>query len=73
MLLIYKQLEKLEAARSAFLYLWLPLVTFPGLTEPYLALLVLTGPYWAFLGITGPLLGLYWAFTWPYWDLLGPY
>ena len=37
------QLEKLEAARSAYLwlplfifgYLWLPLVTFPGLTEPF--------------------------------------
>ena len=27
------QLEKLEAARSA--YLWLPLVTFPSLTEPF--------------------------------------
>ena len=28
-----KQLEKLEAAKSA--YPWLPFVTFPGLTEPY--------------------------------------
>ena len=27
------QLEKLEAARSA--YLWFTLVTFPGLTEPH--------------------------------------
>ena len=51
-LLIENQLEKLEAARSA--YLWLTLVTFPGLTEPYLALLGLTGPYWALLGLTGP-------------------
>ena len=49
-LLIENQLEKLEAARSA--YLWLTLVTFPGLTEPYLALLGLTGPYWALLGLT---------------------
>ena len=39
------QLEKLEAARSA--YLWLP----------FLALLVLTGPNWALLGLIGP----YWA------------
>ena len=52
------QLEKLEAARSAFLLL--PLVTFPGITRPYWALLGLTGPYWALLGL-----------TWPYWALLG--
>ena len=55
------QLEKLEAARSA--YLWLHLVTFEpflpflallSLTKPYWALLGLTGPYWALLGLTGP-------------------
>ena len=53
---IHNQLEKLEAARSAFLllllvtfgYLSLSLVnTFPGLTEPYWALLGLTDPYLA--------------------------
>ena len=72
------QLEKLEAARSA--YLLLPLVTFPGLTGLYFALLGLTGPYMALMGLTGPymaLLGLtgsYWAIlglTGPYWALLG--
>ena len=63
------QLEKLEAARSA--YLWLP---FLGLTGPYwgpyCALLGLTGPYWALLNLTEP----YWALltlTGPYWALLG--
>ena len=48
------QLEKLEAAKAA----WLVLLS---LTGPYLALLGLTGPY---LSLTGPywiLLGLYWA------------
>ena len=39
----FNQLEKLEAARSA--YLWLPLVTFGVLSWPYLAFLGLTGPY----------------------------
>ena len=61
------QLEKLEAARSA--YLWLPLVTLLGVDRPYSALLGLTRPYWALLGLTGP----YWAFlglTGPYWALL---
>ena len=41
--IIINQLEKLEAVRSAYLwlpfvtfgYLWLHLVTFPGLTEPF--------------------------------------
>ena len=46
-----KQLEKLEAARSA--YLWLPLFIFG-----YLALLSLSRPYWALLDLTG-LTGLY--------------
>ena len=72
------QLEKLEAARSAFLLI--PLATFPGLTRPYWALLCFTwpylalhglnGPYWALHGITGP----YWILlghTGPYWALLG--
>ena len=60
-LLIYaksaiNQLEKLEAARSA--YLWLPLFIFG-----YLALLSLSRPYWALLGLTGP----HWALlTWPH-------
>ena len=65
LLLVKNQLEKLEAARSA--YLWLPYwsllgVTRPywallgliGLTWPYSALLGLTLPYWALLGFTGP-------------------
>ena len=56
--LMSNQLEKLEAARSA--YLWLPLVTFPYLWLPFLALLGLTGLYFALLGLTGP-----------YWTLLG--
>ena len=62
------QLEKLEAARSAFLLL--PLVTFPGLTRPYWALLCFTWPYLALHGLNGP----YWALhglTGPYWILLG--
>ena len=41
--LFKNQLEKLEAARSA--YLWLPLVTLLGITGPYSALLGLTRPY----------------------------
>ena len=56
-LLIENQLEELEAATSA--YLWLP---FLGLTGPYWgpysALLGLTRPYWALLGLTGPYLAL---------------
>ena len=51
-------LEKLEAARSA--YLWLPFLTFGylswdllGLTEPHLAVLGLTGPFWVLLGLNG--------------------
>ena len=56
----YNQLEKLEAARSA--YLWLPLVTLLGVTRPYSALLGLnrpnfTGPYWALLDLTRPYCG----------------
>ena len=64
------QLEKLEAARSA--YLFLPLVTFPGpyqallgFTLLYLALHGLNGPYWALLDLTEPycaLLGLTWHY-----------
>ena len=44
------QLEKLKAARSA--YLWLPFLIFSYLSwpEPYWALLDLTRPYWALLG-----------------------
>ena len=48
----YNQLEKLEAARSA--YLWLPLVTLLGITRPYSALLCLTRPYSALLCLTRP-------------------
>ena len=57
------QLEKLEAARSA--YLWLPYWAFLGLTQLYSALIGLTGPYLALLGLTGP----YWALP----GLTGPY
>ena len=68
LLLVKNQLEKLEAARSA--YLWLPYWALLGLTGRYLALLSLTRPYSALLGLTGP----YWALlglTWPYLALLG--
>ena len=77
------QLEKLEAARSAYImlllvifpYLWLPFLAFRftepyWATGPYCAWLGLTGPYWALLGLTGP----YWALlglTGPYFALLG--
>ena len=67
------QLEKLEAARSAYLclpsltfpYLSLPFLTFPNLslpfhTFPYLSLLTFPWPYLALQGL-----------TWPYWALLG--
>ena len=57
------QLEKLEAARSA--YFWLPLFIFGYLSWPYWAFLGLTVPYWALLGLTVP----YWALL----DLTGPY
>ena len=66
---LLNQLEKLEAARSA--YLLVPLVTFRlSSVLPFLAIVSLTGHYWALLGLTGPnwaLLGL----TSPYWALLG--
>ena len=72
------QLEKLEAARSA--YLWLPLVTLLGvigrywalfdLTRPNSASLVLTRPYWALLGLTRPYCALLGLIV-PYWALLG--
>ena len=53
-------LEKLEAARSA--YLLLPLATFGYLSWPHTASLGLTGSYWTLPGLTGPyfaLLGLH--------------
>ena len=58
---INNQLEKLEAAKAAWL-VCLSLLSLTGslLTGPYLALLGLTGPYWVLLCLTGP-----------YWDLLG--
>ena len=72
----WNQLEKLEAAKAA----WLVCLSLLSLTGPYLALLSLTWPYWALLGLTGP----YWAslgltgpylvllgLTGPYWALLG--
>ena len=56
------QLEKLEAAKSA--YLWLPYHTLPFLT-------FLLGPwYLALLGLPWPALA-YLGLTWPYWALLG--
>ena len=82
---IANQLEKLEAARSAYLwllllafaYLCLPLLTFaylclPLLSSAYLCLLLLLSlliPSCVLLVLTGP----YWALlglTWPYWALL---
>ena len=48
----HNQLEKLEAARSA--YLWLPFLALLSLTGPYWALIGLTGFYFALLGLTGP-------------------
>ena len=56
------QLEKLEAARSAYLWLpllWLPFLALLSLSRPYWAFLGLTGPYWALLGLTSP----YFAFV----------
>ena len=83
--ILNNQLEKLEAARSA--YLWLPYSALLGLTGcywsltwPYLALLGLTRPhsaslglteaYWALLGLSGPYQALL-GLTGPYWALLG--
>ena len=60
------QLEKLEAAKAA----WLVGLSFLSLTGPYWALLGYTGLYWAVLGCTG----LYWAVlgcTGPYLATLG--
>ena len=51
------QLEKLEAARSAYLlltFLIFGYLSWPNLALLYWALLGLTGPYWALLGLTGP-------------------
>ena len=70
------QLEKLEAARSAYL-LYLPFLALPCLSRPYCAFLSqlgLTGPYWALLSLLGFLTRPYWALlglTRPYWALLG--
>ena len=55
----FNQLEKLEAARSA--YLWLPFLTFPYLSLPilpfpYLSLPFLTYPYLSFPFLTFPVL-----------------
>ena len=64
---IMNHLEKLEAARSA--YLLLPLATFGYLSWPHTASLGLTGSYWTLPGLTGPyfaLLGL----TGPYFSLI---
>ena len=59
------QLEKLEAAKAAWkvclCLLSLTgtfLLTFPGLSQPYWALLSLTGPYSALLRLTQPYLSL---------------
>ena len=51
---ITNQLEKLEAAKAA----WLVYLSLLSHTGPYLALLGLTGPYWALLGLTEPYLAL---------------
>ena len=50
--ILNNQLEKLEAARSA--YLWLPYLALLGVTRPYYGLLGLTQPYSALLGLTWP-------------------
>ena len=55
------QLEKLEAAKTAYLALLGP--SWLGLTGHYWALLGLTGPYWALLRLTGPLTGSFIAFA----------
>ena len=78
--ILNNQLEKLEAARSA--YLWLPYSALLGLTGcywsltwPYLALLGRTHPYWALLGFAGPYCALP-GLTSPYQalqGLIGPY
>ena len=63
---IINQLEKLEAAKAA----WVVCFSLLGFTGPYLVLLGFTGLYWDLLGLTGP----YWALlglTGPYWALLG--
>ena len=62
----FNQLEKLEAARGAWLVVSLSLLS---LTWPYLALLSFTKPYWASLSLTGPYLALL-DLTGPYWNLL---
>ena len=51
---LINQLEKLEAAKAA----WLVYLSLLGPSWPYWALLSLTGPYWALLGLTGPYLVL---------------
>ena len=69
------QLEKLEAARSAYImlllvifpYLWLPFLAF-RFTEP--GPLGLTAPDWALMGLTRPYLALL-GLTLLYWALLG--
>ena len=56
----HNQLEKLEAAKAA--YLWLPFLTFPCLplvTFGYLSLPFLTFPYWTLFILTEP----YFAFV----------
>ena len=64
------QLEKLQAARSAYTFAYLfwaseglswPFWALLGLTRPYSALLGLTRPYSALLGLMG-LIGPYFAF-----------
>ena len=55
---IINQLEKLEAAKAA----WLVYLSLLSLTGPHWALTGLTGPYWSLHGLTGGLTGPYWAF-----------
>ena len=47
----YNQLEKLEAARSAYLWLLFLIFSYLSWPEPYWALLDLTRPYWVLLGL----------------------
>ena len=66
MVIYPNQLEKLEAARGA----WLVSLSLLSLIWPHLALLSFTKPYWASLSLTGPYLALL-GLTGPYWNLLG--
>ena len=62
----YNQHEKLEAAKAAYLYLWLTFVTFPYLWLPFVTFTYLSLPLLTFPNLQNLSLTFFTLFTFPY-------